>query len=317
MKRKILVVIVCLLIFTVSGCSSVKNKEMNYTAESDYEIPREETVGYESTNEYTDTASESEENTSAANVKNSGRKRITTVNLSIETLEFDQLTKLLEQKITEAGGYVEASSSENSSYRYDRVKNASYTFRIPSEKLDDFVTMVGENANIIEKKSETDDVTLSYYDSESRKKALEIQQERLLNLLEKAEKIEDIIELESRLSEVTYELEAQGSVLRNYDNLVEYSTIHVSVYEVERERKVVKESTSQKMKQGLSDTMYEIKEGIEAFTVSVVTNLPYIIFWGIVIVVIVFIIKSKIRSKKRIINTSKESNSSSEGGDKQ
>lgn len=317
MKRKILAIIMCVLIVTVSGCGASKKNDssLEFTTDSKNNMDNSSsesgssgTVGYENYKDTEQSVHEvgSNSTVSQTTAENSSRKLIKTVDLTIETLEFDEFIKLLENKTSESGGYIESSSSENSSYRYDRLKNATYTIRVPYEKLDQFVTMIGENANVIGKTSKTEDATLSYYDTESRKKALEIQQERLLELLKKAEKIEDIIELEARLSDVTYELESQSSILRNYDNLVRYSTIRVSVYEVERETKVEKESTWQKMKHGLSDTMYEIKEGIEAFAIFVVSNLPYIIFWGIILVIAVLVIKRRLRIKNGIANTRKE-----------
>ena len=223
----------------------------------------------------------------------SERKLIKNAELEVETLEFERFIDLLEAKVTETGGYIESSNTSNNSYHYNRLKYANYTLRIPSDKLDEFVHIVGENANIVNTSTSTDDVTLSYYDSESRKKALEIQQERLLALLEKADKVEDIIELESRLSEVTYQLESQSTILRNYDNLVEYSTVRLNINEVERETQKAPETIGDKMKTGLSETFYNIKEGLENLVVFVVVNFPYIIFWGVVIVGAILVIKKK------------------------
>lgn len=229
-----------------------------------------------------------------------GRKLIRNVELSIETLEFDGFLSLLETKVTASGGYIQSSSSSNNSYHYERLKNANYTVRIPSDKLDEFINMIGENSNITNSSSTTDDVTLSYYDSESRKKALEIQQKRLLTLLEQADKIEDIIQLEARLSEVTYELESQSTILRNYDNLVEYSTVTLYINEVERETQIASETISDKMKNGLSDTFYNIKKGLEAFAIFFVINIPYLLFWSFIIFVVIFIM---VKKRRKIIRS--------------
>lgn len=231
----------------------------------------------------------------------SGRKLIKRVDMSVETLEFEKFIGILEGKVTTAGGYIESSSISNNSYYTNRLKYANYTIRIPSEKLEEFVNIVGEYANVVDTSRSTEDVTLSYYDTESRKKALVIQQERLLALLEKAENIEDIIQLESRLSDVTYEMESQSTILRNYDNLVEYSTVSLFINEVERESQKTPESITDKMVNGLTDSLYDIKDGMENFAVFVVSNLPYLLFWAVVIVIVVVILKKKhiIKGKKK------------------
>ena len=67
---------------------------------------------------------------------------------------------------------------------------------------------------------------------ESRKKSLEIEQERIWQFLEKAESIDTVITLEQRLSDIRYQLESMESQLRLYDNQVDYSTVYLSISEV-------------------------------------------------------------------------------------
>ena len=94
------------------------------------------------------------------------------------------------------------------------------TARIPAKRLDEFVQRVGEQSNITNKEERVEDVTLQYVDLESRKKALATEQDRLLELLEKAESVEDIISIEARLSDVRYELESMESQLRTLNNQI-------------------------------------------------------------------------------------------------
>ena len=62
-----------------------------------------------------------------------------------------------------------------------------------------------------------------------RKKSLEIEQERLWALLEKADSLDAVVALEARLSEIRYELESYTSQLRLYDNQVDYSTVSIYI----------------------------------------------------------------------------------------
>ena len=90
--------------------------------------------------------------------------------------------------------------------------------RIPADRLDRFVETVESAGNVTSKQEQVTDVTLQYSDTESRKKSLEIEQERLWALLEKAESLDAVVALEARLSEIRYELESYTSQLRPYDN---------------------------------------------------------------------------------------------------
>lgn len=304
-KRKLCVILMVLVSMVITACSASKRDESiaQNTAAMDYDYASS-TVGFGNVKaKYSEEAKVEESMPQEAGTEQSlevnkeealgGRKLIKNVDLNVETLDFDKFIDLLEMKVSATGGYIENSNASNNSYQYNRLKYANYIVRIPSNRLDEFVSIVGENANIVDTSTSTEDVTLSYYDSESRKKALEIQQERLLALLEKAENIEDIIQLESRLSEVTYQLESQSTILRNYDNLVEYSRVSLYINEVERESQKAPETIGEKMKNGLTNTFYDIKEGAENFVVFLVVNLPYIIFWGVVICIIIVVLRKK------------------------
>ena len=215
-------------------------------------------------------------------------KIIQRVNMDIETLEFEQLVNVLTDKVTALGGYVEKSDISGKRYyssnsmRYGRI-----IARIPKDKLNDFIAIVEDNefANIVNRSNDTENVTLQYVDIESRKLSLEIEQERLFVLLEKAENIENIIALESRLSSIRYELQNYGTQLRTYDNLVDYSTITLTVNEVERITPVTveKETVWDRISKGFSDTMYNISKGLQNLFVWFVVKLPYIIIWSVIL----------------------------------
>lgn len=247
---------------------------------------------------------ESEEGSTASIDVNSntGRKLIKNVNMTMETLTFDDTIAMIEQKAAELGGYVENSSVNNgsaydyyyssSNVSYRTMRNANYTVRIPAERLDTFTDAVGDMGSVKSKSLTTNDVTLAYVDTESRVKALRIQQERLLTLLSEAEEIESIIELERRLSDVNYELERNESVIRNYDNLVAFSTIYINVTEVERitHEPTAPKTVGERISEGLSDTFYDLGEGLKNFTVNFIVNLPRIILTIVLLVIAIFII---------------------------
>ena len=68
-----------------------------------------------------------------------GRKLIRTVYLSLQTTEFDSVLSNLSEKTAELGGYIENSSVSGHSYYYNNTRYASYTIRIPTAELNQFV----------------------------------------------------------------------------------------------------------------------------------------------------------------------------------
>ena len=238
------------------------------------------------------------------------RKLIRTVNMDVETLEFDNLLVFVEENTKQTGGYIEEMNVYNGSrysytYRqngYYNDRTASLTLRIPKDKLDGFLTDVAGNSNILRRSEKEVDVTLTYVDLESHKEVLLAEQERLVALMAQAENIEDMITLESRLSEIRYQIESMESRLRTYDNQVEYSTLYLNITEVVEftEVKPAEKSIWQRMGNGFVDSLRDIGEGLVDGFVEFVVILPYLVLLGTIGFVICFVVRLLIkRAKKR------------------
>lgn len=231
-----------------------------------------------------------------------GRKIIKNADLSLQTLEYDSFLSGLSSTIKELGGYIESSNTDDNSYAKHSLRYARLSVRIPSEKLDSFLSTIGEMANITNTNIYTEDVTLSYVDTESRLKSMRVEQETLLSLLEKAETVEDIIIIQNRLSEVRYQIEGYESRLRVFDNQINYSTVNLNIREVERETQIQKETPGEEMARRLAENWEDLKDGTERFGIDFVSNLPYIILWVIILVIpgiIVLIATRKLRKSSR------------------
>lgn len=223
-------------------------------------------------------------------VESENRKLIKTVSLDVETKDYDGLLASLEAQIKELGGYVENLDCYGSSYR-----NAYITARIPTGKLDGFVSRVGEEANITSRSESVEDVTLQYVDLDSHIRMLQEEQERLLELLETAETVEDMITIESRLGEIRYQLESMNSQLRTIDNQVDYSTVHISIDEVVELTPAVELTDGERIAQGFSKSVADVCHGIKEFFIGLLINIPYIIVWGIVIIILLLIARVVIK----------------------
>ena len=160
------------------------------------------------------------------------RKLVKTVNLDCETEDIDSFEAKLMQQVREAGGYVEASNRWGRISTEGSGRHGSYTLRIPVEQLDKLVSSIRGETNVLTQSSDVSDITLQYVDTESRIKALRIEQEQLLGMLEKAESVEDMITIQSRLSEVNASLQNYESSRKLMDNQVNYATIYLNIDEV-------------------------------------------------------------------------------------
>ena len=220
------------------------------------------------------------------------RKLIRTIRMDAETEDMGPLISALEERIGQLGGYIENREVYNgSTYAQRRYRRADLTIRIPADKVDGFVDHVGDLSNIVSSNESVEDITLQYVDTESRVKALEVEQERLMSMLEKAETLEELLQIEDRLTDVRYELENYASRLRGYDNLVDYATVRLSISEVQEYTPVKEETFWQRISGGFVSSLKNVGKGFVEFVVWLLSNLPYLVVWGAIGAVIVLIIR--------------------------
>lgn len=247
-----------------------------------------------------DTLEEPEAEIQEAEPQQTNRKLIKNVNLEVETESFDELYIKVSEKTEALGGYVENSYVYNgSSYYGNDTRDANLTIRIPADNLDAFLSEVSEASNVISRNDSVTDVTLQYVDLESKKEALLVEQERLLELMEEAATIEDIIALESRLSEVRYELESMESRLRTLDNQISYSTVYLYIQEVAKLTPVKEQTIGEKIVTGFTESLYGVGNGLLNFGIGFIIKIPYIIVWAVVIVVCVLVVKAIRKANKK------------------
>lgn len=156
-------------------------------------------------------------------------KLILNADLSLETQDFEKSAADIEKMTAEAGGYIESSGT----YGDTGSRSANYTLRVPQEKFEQFYAQLGENMHVVSRSRSSEDVTEQYTDIETRLATLQTKHERLLALLEKADKMEDIIALENALADCEYEIDSLTGSKRRYDDLVGFSTFYINLREVQ------------------------------------------------------------------------------------
>ena len=210
------------------------------------------------------------------------RKLIRNANLNVETKTYDQFAAALEQQIAACGGYVQTGETSGSADRGNRW--ASYTIRVPEVRYTAFLTSVSELGTVTYRSENVQDVTMEYTDVEARIRALETEHETLLSILEKCEVLDDVITVQSRITEVQYELDSYKSRIRRYDDLIAYCTVYLSVSEVEKVTVPVEEQTlGERIAEDLRENCEDITEDAENFAVWFVSSLPYFGIWIAVI----------------------------------
>ncbi|MBQ2802809.1 MAG: DUF4349 domain-containing protein [Lachnospiraceae bacterium] len=285
------------MIMMLAGCGSSGIWSGVCEKTNDINVDFEVSDGYYTSSSYESAAEESFTNesgaTSSSQVVDSDRKLIKTVDMDVETQAFEQLMNTIQTEVTELGGYIESMNTYNgSAYSARRAnKSASLTIRIPKDKLDSFLNTVSGAGNVVRRFDNVEDVTLQYVDMESHRDVLKAEQERLLEFLAQAETIEDMITLESRLSDVRYQLESMESQLRTFDNQVDYSTVIIDVSEVELYTPVEEETIGERIVNGFQNSLDEIGKAFVEFMVWFIVTLPYMVVSAIIITIIALILR--------------------------
>lgn len=261
------------------------------------ELSQEAVLSQEVSNPGTDPARTSDE-TSPAPVE---RKLIRNVSMNLETREFDALTKSISDAVTFFGGYMEQADVSGNSLYWSGERSSRYsniTARIPENKLDAFLTEVSSQGNVTYKNESVQDVTLQYTDITSRKKTLQMEQERLWELLEKAESVDAVIALEARLSEVRYQLESIESQLRTLDNQIVYSTVYLSIQEVQVLTSTDPDTIPVRIQKGLSRSFNTLKISSVDFLVWFISSLPILAVFAVLVFIAVIILKKPLKRRK-------------------
>lgn len=125
----------------------------------------------------------------------------------------------------EANGYL-ASTSLSSEQGPPR---AAMTIRVPSENLDDVIREIAALGKVLKREMSTQEVTEEYVDLTSRRRNLEREEERLLELLQRAGKIADLLQVEQYLGNVRGQIEQIAGRMRYLENRVGLSTLNVNL----------------------------------------------------------------------------------------
>ena len=283
----------CLLLTACGAAAPMEGGDMFYRADAEYatnEIIEMETTAAMAPEELKTDSSLSD------TPAQTDRKLIKTVSMDAETEHYDDLIAALEEKLTALGGYTE--NRQTGSYGKTR-RWSEMTIRIPAESLSGFVAHVTGSANVLHTSEETVDVTLQYSDTEAKIAALELERTRLMELLAEAQNLSEILEIEARLSDVTYELERYESRKRGYDNQITYATVHLRIEEVEVLTPMEEPTAWTRIRDGFRESLEGVSDGLVDVFVYLIAGSPYLVVFGAVLALIIVLARKQSRKAQK------------------
>ena len=212
------------------------------------------------------------------------RKVIKEGDISFETGNAKETRALISKSIAELKGYI---ASDNVFDYTDKTEHR-ITMRVPAESFDLLLDRISQHAKKLDSKNiQTVDVTAEYIDVESRiktKKELEV---RYSELLKKAMKVEEILNIEREIGTLRTEIESMEGRLKYMQDKVSFSTLTVTFYEKSSGSFGFNSKIGQAFKNGWTNLLW--------FILGVANLWPFLILG----ILVVFLYKRFGRKKKK------------------
>ena len=197
--------------------------------------------------------------------------------LTLEIEDIEEATKEIQVAVKQLGGYVASLEI----YDLSRERRAGQmSIRIPQDKYAyalEILDGLGETKNISEN---TSDVTMHYIDLEARITNLEAQEERMRELLDRAENMEDILQIEKELGRIRGDLESMTAEFKHLQERVNYSTIDIRLEEKDPRRETLVDgfgNFGERIANLMALNTNRLLDGLANFVIVIIGSLPIII----------------------------------------
>lgn len=249
-----------------------------------------------------DSQSVSDYNYSAANNADS-RLLIRNVSITLETATYQTTYDSIIEAISKNGAYIE-NSNVTGTGKKNNLHEATIVIRVPAENMDALIKALDGNGTVTSSSESVQDVTLEYIDMESRISSLKTERDSITKLLEQADDLDTILELQDKISEINYEIENYESSLLVMQNQITYSTLTLNIKEVIEETEVA--DSEEVRNTTLGDKMWAALKGSLNFLLILVQGilivlsalLPVIVIIGIPVTIVLIVRHRKKKAKK-------------------
>ena len=214
---------------------------------------------------------------------NDAPKIIKNANLRFETDNLQNSFDVISKLIKDQNGLIQNDTEGKDQTTIYR----NISIRLPNNQFDAFIKTISKGVIYFDRKEITsDDVSAAYIDIEARLNAKKILENRYFELLKKATKVSEMIEIETQLSAIREEIDAKEGQLKYMKNQVSMSTINIECYKNIAKEDGITVSFGSKI-------WNAIKTGANGFSSFLIQMLQVWPFIAIFVAVIVFIKKRR------------------------
>lgn len=158
------------------------------------------------------------------------QKIIKTANIDLEVQDVPATRDALQAIAAANGGYVGSLSMNR--YSSDRLY-ASLVMRVPASAFDQALSSITALGTLMSQSVQADDVTEEYVDLQAQRTALVNQLAQYQRIMEKAENVSEIMEVQVQIERVQVEIDRIDGRLKYLNSRIDYATLTVSFREPE------------------------------------------------------------------------------------
>ena len=226
-------------------------------------------------------------------------KMIYSASARVETTDFEGSVQKTYDLVERFGGFFEDSYIRGADYRseyygYQTYREAQFTIRVPKDNYTGLTESLESLGSVTSLQSTAVNISPQYTDAQARLSVYEAEEQRLIAMMDKADTVEDLITIESRLADVRYEIEAITSTLRNWQNEIDYSTVTLTIKEGEeiRERVEYQRTFGEELRDGFLSTLKATGRFFKNLFRWIVVNLPVLVVLAVVVFLLVLLIRA-------------------------
>ena len=307
-KKKLLVNLLLILAFTACG----SNKSLQNSSYDNMKSEEASDQGIsDTTEEATDNIGDSFDISGQIEENNQikDRKIEYFYEYTIETTTYDDDYKKLNELTSKYKGYVDSSDFYMDRRNDDKIDLRSYhvIIKIPRDISADFakdLTKIGKINNISQS---SNDLTKDYKDVNLRLETKKKELDKLNQLMEKSENIEETMAISQRILEVESEIDQIKSNLRDLDQRVAYDTFTIFLREVYDYNDISKNNPhfGERIAEAFGNSIGIFLNSIMDLLVIMVSYWPILVILILIIILIVKFRKKKNKTKK-LEKTSKD-----------
>lgn len=209
------------------------------------------------------------------------------------------------ETIREIRGMIEAKEGIISSSNIYEMREGQYganlTLRIPNKNFDSVMAQLETYGKATNIQTGLDDVTMHYIDLESRLNNQKAQEKRLVEILDMAENVEEVLEVEKELYRVRGEVETMTAQFNYLKDQVSYSTIHLLIREETIPTGAVSPGAfhdlGSRIAQAFIGSINVVLNSVSFIIIAFSALLPILIILG-VIVILVWLLVRKLSKRK-------------------